>query len=215
MKVRTLQELGDMLDESLAWRKKEILDLHLAVDTARIEQRGLLRRVAIPILYAHWEGFVKESAMRYVAYVRQRRLSAGDLRPCFLLLSVHAQLRELARGTRASDLAPIIEVIASPPSDVLNFPYRNVIATESNLNSEVLRNILFCCGLEFTTYWTTRSLMLDGSLLRVRNEIAHGSRANVDNATYLQLHVFVLEILETFKTELENAAATRAFRRVA
>src|SRR5690606_32231942 len=135
-------------------------------------ERSILRRVAIPILYAHWEGFVKEAATRYVAFVRQQRLPARALKTNFLLLSVHAKLREVARTPRASDLSPILAVMSDPTGGTLKFPYRGVINTESNLNSVVLRDILYCCGLDFGAYWTSKALVIDASLLKIRNEIA-------------------------------------------
>ena len=81
------------------------------------------------------------------------------------------------------------------------------------MNADVLRDILYCCGIEFGAYWTSKALLLDASLLKTRNEVAHGARADVDQATYDQLHHFVIEALDAFRTDLENAAVREGFKR--
>jgi hypothetical protein len=154
-----------MLAEELAWRRKEILGVRLLLrSTPNEAERGMLRRFAVPMLYGHWEGFVKEAATRYVVFVQQQRLPALVLRTNFLLLSVHSQLKEAAQSARASSLSGVLQAIASPSGSALKFPYRGVINTESNLSSDVLRNILFCCGIEFGDYWVSKALLLDASL---------------------------------------------------
>lgn len=203
-----------MLADELAWRRKEILGIHLIIrTTVNVADRAILRRAAVTLLYAHWEGFVKDAATRYVAFVRQQRLPANALQSNFLILSVHSKLREVARSNRASELGPIVEALTAPARGTLNFPYRGVINTESNLNGEVLRDILYCCGIDFGLYWTSKELLLNGSLLKTRNEIAHGGRVDVDQPTYDQLHSFLIEALDAFRTDLENAAVSEGFKR--
>jgi hypothetical protein len=60
MKIRSVLELSEALDEASAWRKKELSTLRILIATrGRAHEQAALRRAAVPILYAHWEGFAK------------------------------------------------------------------------------------------------------------------------------------------------------------
>lgn len=68
-------------------------------------------------------------------------------------------------------------------------------------------------GLSYDT-WATREMLIDGSLLKTRNDVAHGERLDVDGPTYEQLHELVLEMLDPLRAEIENAAARQAYLRL-
>jgi hypothetical protein len=89
---------------------------------------------------------------------------------------------------------------------------RNVSA-ESNLNSEVLKNILEEIGLVCEPTYALKFTLIDGSLLKNRNDIAHGDEVEVDDPTYTQLHGLVVELLNLTTTAIENAAAQKTYLR--
>ena len=81
-----------------------------------------------------------------------------------------------------------------------------------NLNSEVLREILHLLDLDHQPYETKR-VLLDQRLLRKRNEIAHGEHSSVNRTNYDELHAGVLNLLDRFRDDVENAAQLKHFRR--
>lgn len=89
----------------------------------------------------------------------------------------------------------------------------DAIDTESNLSSTVLRDLLATIGIPYDSAWSGRELLLDGSLLKTRNDVAHGERTDIDVATYDQLHQLVLELIDQLKTSIENHAAGGAYLR--
>ena len=58
--VRTLNLLQDYLDKEISWRIKEIADMKIAVCRIETVSKKTVIRAATPLLYAHWEGFVKK-----------------------------------------------------------------------------------------------------------------------------------------------------------
>ena len=60
MNIRTQEDLGEFLDRELAWRKKELSLVKLSLDSSRTEQIPSSVRAGICMLYAHWEGFIRE-----------------------------------------------------------------------------------------------------------------------------------------------------------
>ena len=83
--MRTLNSLQDFLDEEIAWRIKEIADLKMSVRSSSEAHRKTLIRAAIPLLYAHWEGFVKVASEGYLNYVNSQKLRYDQLEYCFAL----------------------------------------------------------------------------------------------------------------------------------
>ena len=63
MKIKKLEKLQDLLDQDMAWRKKELIDIKLLIHST---QNPTLCRVGIALLSAHFEGFIKQAANYYV-----------------------------------------------------------------------------------------------------------------------------------------------------
>jgi hypothetical protein len=74
MKIRSVSELVDFLDEDLAWRKRELTTFRFLMGRSRPHEREAVLRAAVCVLYAHWEGFVKNGATGYVNYVALKGL---------------------------------------------------------------------------------------------------------------------------------------------
>lgn len=216
MKVRTLLELTNALDDSLAWRKKEIAALRALISgRLRDHERAVMRRAAVAMLYAHWEGFTKEAALFYLEYVLRQKRALADLTGNFSAMVARRYIREAGQSKKLSVHIATVDRLFAMNTQAPDFFPPKAIDTESNLSSTVLQEIFLALGLSYDATWQTRALQIDGSLLRMRNEIAHGEDCSVDEPTYKALHDLVLDILDWVKTGIENNAATRAFLRSA
>ena len=58
---RTEQMLVDNLDNDLAWRIKELSIIKNKIPQSKNNEQEALIRAGVTILYAHWEGFVKNA----------------------------------------------------------------------------------------------------------------------------------------------------------
>jgi hypothetical protein len=207
MKIRTSYELNEALDNALAWRKKELTSLRFIVDSRQKEfERVILRRAAVPVLYAHWEGFAKEAATIYLELVNRQGRKYNELRENFVALAARGRIRQARESRRVSVHLPVVQFLLSEQETRARIPVRGAIDTEANLSSTVLREILATIGLPYNATWSKKALLLDGSLLKMRNEVAHGEKTMIDEGTYSQLHDLVLDLLNYFKNDIENAA---------
>ena len=76
MSIRTLEQLYDKLSDELTWRKKELTSLKLLSESSGIatDRQIALLRALVALLYAHWEGFIKNASSAYIEYVSFQRL---------------------------------------------------------------------------------------------------------------------------------------------
>ena len=214
MKIRATTELVDFLDQTLAWRRKEITSLHFCIQRAnRDHERKTLIRAAIPILYAHWEGFSKRACEAYLELVSRRGLPYEQLKTNFLAIASKGAIREAGQSNQMQLYLNVIEFATFNQGNMGNFTFNGSIDAEDNLSSRVFRNLLTTLGFVCDDYFASRFLLLDGSLLKWRNEIAHGERTQASDPDYDQLHHLVIQLVDHLKTLLENSAVTESYRR--
>lgn len=212
MTIRSLIQLSDALEEDLAWRKRELTTIYSTVNNARQHQRGPFLRAAVCLLYAHWEGFVKTAARGYVSYVAHQGLRYRQLTPNFVALGMRQEIRKAGQSNQPSIHTKLVEMLMSDLSENSNLDWQNSINTGSNLNTDRLTEILTLLGLDSTNY-LSKGQLLDQKLLANRNSVAHGERVEIDADDYDLLHSEIIRLADQFNTDVQNAAATRKYRR--
>lgn len=213
-KMRTVSDVQDVLDKEYAWRLKEISDVRSMIRTADDVRQRTLIRAGIPLLYAHWEGFVKIASETYLNYVSNRRHKYNELKSCFIVWGLKGRLNELSQSGNAHRNSEIIEFILNEMDSRANIPHKGVIDAASNLSSSVFANIAFSIGISTDSY-ETKYHFIDESVLRRRNQIAHGDYLDVGAADYQDISDEVLGLLRTYKTDIENALNLDLYKRSA
>jgi hypothetical protein len=215
MKIRTVEILSDKISEDLAWRKKELTDLKYMIDTKSLSpvRKYLLGRCGIAILYAHWEGFIKKSSLRFLEFINFQCLNHSELSENLLTLIIKNKFQKLANTKKTSSYHQITDFFLNKFNTKSIFPYETAIDTESNLSSKVLKEIIWCLGLEYAPYETNEKF-LDERLLAKRNYIAHGEKLMIDIKEYSEIHQRIINLMDVFKTQIENSAITESFKRI-
>lgn len=212
MSIRTAEQLSDRLATDLVWRKKELSEMKSLIEAKNVsEQRHkALVRSGVCILYSHWEGFVKLAANSYLEYVISKKLTYQDLSSNFLALAMKEKLKEAKETNKPSLYIPVCKFFISELNQRCILP-KDAISTASNLSSEILKEITYILGIDFSIY-STKSVLIDTKLLKKRNEIAHGNDSVFDRDEYLELHREVIGMLDLFRNQIENAAIQQSFR---
>ncbi len=212
--VRTLNLLQDYLDKEISWRIKEIADMKIAVCRIETVSKKTVIRAATPLLYAHWEGFVKNAARAYLEYVDFQGHKYDELTNCFVAIGLKKNLGEITQSKQAKANIDALEFIRNGLGQKSNLKLDSAIRTESNLSSAVFENICNSVGICSSGY-ETKYNFIDESLLNRRNRIAHGEYIDVNANQYRDLADEVIVLLRNFKTDIENAASLKAYKRVA
>jgi|LakMenEpi03Aug12_release.lakeMendotaPanAssembly.Ray.scaffolds.fasta_scaffold03216_10 hypothetical protein len=211
MKIRTKEDLQNYISDDLAWRKKELSNLYNDVKTANPKRLPTSLRCAVVILYAHWEGFIKNAAQIYLIYIKSRRLTLVEVNNNLLALSLKQKINEFNATNKATCHVKFVDFFLNNLGERANFSETDSIRTGSNLSSTILEEILATIGIEFTPY-ELKSNLIDGQLLHYRNTIAHGNYLPMDKTEYETLHSEVIRMLDSISIDITNATVLEYFR---
>ncbi len=213
MKIRTTEQLYDFTTRELAWRKKELFSLHAMIFTPGISpnKKNALMRSSIALIYAHWEGYIKSCSTAYIEYVAMQRLKHNELAINFLALAVRPLLMGAFQSKKADDHIKVVNFFTNELTTQSSMQYKELIDTQSNLNTSVLRNIISSLGLDYSLY-ATKEKLLDERLLRTRNQIAHGEYIELTDKEVQDIQDECIALMEIFKNQVDNAVATKSYR---
>ena len=213
MRIPSLYHLNDFLDTQLSWRKKELTALKLAVGNARTSSLNTLLRAAVCLLYSHWEGFIKEAATGYICFVALQGLKFRDVTPNLVALGLRAEIQNAGRSNLSTLHTDLTQKMMGSQDEPFRPNWDEAINTESNLNSKVLREVLCAVGVNNAEY-ISKGPIIDERLVMNRNSIAHGQGVVISRDDYDDLHDMILQMLDLFRNDVENAAVLGSYKRV-
>jgi len=208
-KIRTVSDAQALLDTDFAWRLQEVSDVKTSIKSAGPRNRTLIR-AGVALLYAHWEGFIKRSSQIYLEYVASQRLKYRELKPCFAVFGLKAQLNFITGSRKHSKSARIIEFLLTEMDSRAVLLYEDSIDTESNLSSVVFQGIAESLGINYRPYETKNNL-IDKSLLDRRNKIAHGEFLDIVADDYAKSSDEVVSLMRQYKDDIENALVLKSY----
>jgi hypothetical protein len=209
--IRTLDQLQDALDKEMSWRVKEVKAFSVA-SKGNGPERSYFIRAGVALLYAHWEGFIKASSEKYLEFVGSRGHKYSELKTCFSVFGLKSKLMTLAASRQSLANIDAFDFILSEMENTARLQLGSAINTESNLTSKVFSNIASSLNINLAEY-TSRFNLIDESLVRRRNKIAHGEFIDIGGPEFGTLLDEVLQIMREYKTDLENAASLAAYKR--
>ena len=163
-----------------------------------------------PLVYAHWEGFVKAGAEAMLCFVSLRGKTYRELLPCFAMHGLVTEIDHLTRSKKEHLRVAALEFVMSKMDNQAHFRWKGRASAGGNLNYERFCGIAAAVGIDISCY-ETRAKFVDTSLLKCRNEIAHGSWVNLDINGFADVADGVLLLLRQFKTDLENSITRKSY----
>ncbi len=211
MKIKKLEKLQDLLDQDMAWRKKELIDIKLLIHST---QNRTLCRVGIALLSAHFEGFVKQAANYYIVYVASQGLKIADLTTNFAAIQARRTFDECAASDKITVRQKAIDIFledyTTKTFKVDYSPEHPIISTESNPTSKVVKNIILSIGLDFTPY-ETKVNYIDADLLSNRHSVVHGEKTYIEISDFDNTLKIITGIMEQFSNQIIDAACSKAY----
>ena len=212
MKVRSKEQFHNIISEDFAWRKKELSIVRSRVDLAKSKQQDTEIRAAMLLLYAHWEGFNKTACDTYLEYVKQLKLNYSELSFNLLALSIKSEIVELESTNNHERHASFLLFIQNNFDNRAKWNLDKAIDTKSNLNSQILKNILSVVGINYN-HFELKEKLIDEQLLSTRNTIAHGNYLLVDKKEYLSIHSEIIGLMQVVFDELSNSVTLEKYKK--
>ena len=212
-KIKTINDLQDAVDRESAWRRKELSALKSNIASSRKFAKNTALRAGIALLYAHWEGMVKNVASDYLEYISRQKKPYREITINFLALSISKKLELFKDSKKSSVHNKIVKEIEELYPQKSKIPYENVISANSNLNSKTFIEIMETIGLPYDIYEDYFKL-LDDVLLKMRNGIAHGEQLNdisLDEERFNEIYEKMIEMMELFKNQIMDAAMNKKY----
>jgi hypothetical protein len=210
-KLRTLNQVLDYLDHEFVWRLQEIADMKSVIRGAKSVQQRTLIRAGVALLYAHLEGFIKKSSEAFLNFVANQGLTYSQLKPCFVTLGLNKELHEVITTRNTVKSTRAVEFLRSELGKIAKIPYKDVIDAKSNLNFSVFEEIAYSIGIEVSKYQKNGSF-IDESLLKTRNQIAHGEYLVIQLDGYEYLSDEVVTLMRTYKDDIQNALVLKSYK---
>ena len=199
---RTKMQAIEALDDEFAWRQRELIVISQEVRRSSEPWTTTLVRASVPLLYAHWEGYIKKAAEVLTSFVIELRLPYKDLSYQMRALGARHKLTAFRSANPGDSIDALIWI--DRMGDLRpRFAPGKWVDTESNLSSVVFSRILAWIGIPAHSY-ESRFQQIDKELLNRRNHIAHGQSLTLERMSYISLQKDILLLMRMFKNDLQN-----------
>jgi MAE_28990/MAE_18760-like HEPN len=205
-------DFSAQITDDRSWRIREISDLKAAINKADASLRKVLLRGLITICYAHWEGYVRFAARKYLEFValrkfQYRQIDRQFLRNYFLPRLAALSTSRISTAERCSLVDEILESSERRFSRV----NEDLVNTKANLSFDVFTDICLVCSV-LAAAFADKKEFVDLFLLKRRNAIAHGEDAFVGIEDLDSLTSETIAIMRAFGDALENNVYLESYR---
>lgn len=213
-KPYTEADFSAQIIEDRNWRIKEISDLKAAIRRGDEGLRRVLLRALVAICYAHWEGYIRFSAKKYLEHIALRRFQYGDLNRQFFRNYFLPRLAALSTSkANIADRCDLVDEILNSADVRFSRVNDDLINTKANLNFEVLTDICLVCGVPAEIF-AEKSTFIDVVLLKRRNAIAHGENTLVELNDLDEITNDTIGLMRAFGDALENHVVLQTYKAV-
>lgn len=176
-----MMNILEAISRDLDWREKELASMRILLSSSGItatQKLGLLR-AAWAMLYAHYEGYCKNTLTAFYDVISRSGISCQDLPETTKIFALGESLRRMKNMPNGDLLCEIVKFQSNCLSVSPEFPD---VDTQSNLWPNVLIKLLEAADLS-TEKAREHELKLN-TLVSRRNKIAHGENNIIAEVEY-------------------------------
>lgn len=178
------------------WRDSDFAKFKISANDV---DKTLWCRMCIPIVYAHWEGFVVNSLKILITYLNKLELLPRHINTNLIVVCLADSYKSLSGKQSFEQRIEFTNKFQSRLATKVKFQKK--INTKSNLKSKVLQEICFMYGFNFEKFKDVTSDI--DRLVNVRNSIAHGENAIVPTEENLLMYIAaVKKAMDLFLEEI-------------
>lgn len=205
---KVLEEISLDID----WRNEELRKIEIISSNLIDDDLKFFLKAIIPLLYAHWEGFVVSSLKKIFKYLNNLKLNSDNYCDIYLTTAYEQTLKSLEDSTGFDKRKKhLINLYRSFKEEV---KLDEKIDTKSNLNYKVLSEICKKINLK-NEIFEIYELELN-ELVNIRNSISHGENAySFDKYVDIEIYIELIKnLMLDFQSELQDLLKQEKYKRI-
>lgn len=158
-------------------------------------------RMCIPLIYAHWEGFVVDSLKITLKYLNAQNLSPAKTKTHLIVLCLGDSYKSLSGKQSFQQRIDFTDKFNLLLSQTIKF--KTKIETKSNLKSNVLEELCDIFQFKFSKF---SEVVADiDRLIHIRNSIAHGENSIAPTMENIEKYIAAVQTaMEIFTEEIDD-----------
>lgn len=177
-----MHRIVDEISSTNSWRDGEFAKFKVNANDVDEE---LWCRMCIPMIYAHWEGYVVSSLKLLIHHLNDLELEPKDIPTNLVVVGLGDTYKKLSGKQSFKQRIEFTDRFSSLYKKRMKFTKK--INTKSNLKSDVLENLCVMFTLNFENF---REHIGDiDRLVNIRNSIAHGENSILPNMKNIEKYI--------------------------
>jgi len=167
-------------------------------------------RMCIPIIYAHWEGFVVSAYQQLILYLNKKNLKYSQVKQFLVILSNKHRFEYLKGNPTKEQKKRFLDEYNLEETVGIDMPL-TLISAKSNLNYKRFLAILDEFNIVPTLAHNKNKSTIE-KLVTYRNKIAHGENSVIVYETDINIMIgCVMEMIDTTISDIERYVFDKPF----
>jgi MAE_28990/MAE_18760-like HEPN len=213
MKIRSIDELEQIIAKEFSWRRKELTNIKNLCLSSKKPIKNTLLKLGISILYSHWEGFIKQSSIAFCEYINGKGISYDKLIHNFHVYAILECFEGQYPHKNFKSALRLVDGISIPLNNKCKIDSKKYIDTKSNLNSEILKEITMKIGVDYSLYELKENL-IDERFLGFRNAVSHGEYREINEEDFIGIFDEITALIEIYKNQILNSVIQKSYLKV-
>jgi hypothetical protein len=204
-----IEKVFEEIQEDITWRNLELSKIkNIALNLNDTELKIFLKSI-LPLLYAHWEGFIVVSLKIVFKFLNTLHLSSNDYCDVYLTTAYEQTLKSLDNSTGFDKRKKhLINLYKTFKEQVM---LDSKVDTKSNLNFGILEEICKKINLDINKFTTYKEEL--NELVNIRNSISHGENSyNFESYDDIQKYLNLLKnLMLDFESEIQDLLKNKKY----
>lgn len=201
-----MHDLIEEIQEENRWRDGE---LALFKQNPQKVDIKLWNRMCLPMIYAHWEGYVVNSLKLLIGHLNSLELSPNEVPTKLVVLGLDKSYSSLSGKQSFDQRIDFTNRFKELFQKALKF--KKEVDTKSNLNSKVLKELCTIFGFNFEAFKDVTSDI--DRVVTFRNRIAHGENSIVPESEGIEKYIISITVAtDALLTEINDFISNENYR---
>ncbi|NVK38969.1 MAG: hypothetical protein HWE18_13670 [Gammaproteobacteria bacterium] len=201
-----MHDLIEEIQEENRWRDGE---LAIFKQNPQNVDTNLWNRICLPMIYAHWEGYVVNSLKLLIGHLNSLELSPDEVSTKLVVLGLDKSYSSLSGKQSFKQRIEFTNRFKELFQKALKF--KKEIDTKSNLNSKVLEELCTIFDFNFDAFKDVKSDI--DRVVTFRNRIAHGENSIIPESEAIEKYILsITAATDALLSEINDFISNENYR---